>query len=446
MVNDKKLVSEVLEKLLEKKHNVFISGRSGAGKTYLTRQIIDEFDQNNITYAIGGSTGIAARNIHPSGRTINSLLKLGIINNVEEYGIQRRKYDSAMANFISELDVLIIEEISMISASFFDVIIHHLNRYGFKGAILAIGDFYQLMPVVGRNNIFDPRYYLAFQSQHWLFHTIYLDRVMRTTDKRFIEFSNLLREGKLEELANYGAFLDFLEEHSKINMVSDDLDEGHFVKLFATNKEASVVNKKQLALINEEEVVYRGKFEKTLYYDSSTRPTEKALVDSLIVEEELTLKLGCRVMNLVNGVNKVNGDLGTVVDFHHSSEFSRKLPVVQLDSNGLSIIIEPHMFEFQEKINNEFQTIASFEQLPLKLAYAITVHKSQGLTIENLFIDCSKFFEIAQLYVSFTRASNPSSMIIENFNFNIQKNEMLELIKWFYDTAVPFQNDYLEKH
>ena len=437
------LEDKIYNDLIERKTNVFITGKSGAGKTYLTRKVISKLLTNDKKLGVGGSTGIAARNLHNSAKTVHSLLKLGIISDMEEYKIKRRNLDPELIELISSLDVLIIEEISMISANFLDVIMYHLKRCAFEGVILAVGDFSQIPPVVNFDEV-DYDYYMAFKSKNWLFKSYVLNEVKRTTDSKFVEWSNHLRDQNYEALANNQEFLDF------VNRTSVELDE-NYVKLFSTNNEAEIENEIQLAKIQETKKSYKGIF--TLK-DAARRMRnfdflkEDNFYRDIRPLKNTVLAIGARVMTCVNHPSGayVNGDIGTVVDFIYNSEEMMTLPVVKIDSTGDIITIKNHDFEFEELIDGEYQVIATIKQLPLKLAYAITIHKSQGLSLEKLYIDCSKFFLPSQLYVAWTRASNPENFVIENLDLKLL-NEGVYLkqqIDWFYNVLVPYQNELIE--
>lgn len=435
---------KILYQLLERKNNVFLSGRSGAGKTYTTLRIINYLTEKGKKFAVGASTGIAGRNLHDSAKTIHSLMGLGIISDLEEYKIKKRTPDGKMADLISSLDVLIIEEISMLSANFMDVLFFHLKRYNFKGTILAIGDFKQLPPVV-RQEEYDPNYYFAFQSKGWLFYTVFLEGVKRTDNEDFIEWSNMIRNADSEGLLDDPKFIQFLEDSAEV-----EVDET-YVKLFSTNNEVDVENDTQLSLVDGEERNYVGLFNLT---DMAPRLhnfkwlKEEDFWKNVIPLKDTKLKVGCRVMTTVNCPEGryVNGDIGTVVDFVFSASELTHLPLVQIDSTGDEILIHNHTYQFEERIGGSYEVVATIKQLPLRLAYAITIHKSQGLTLDRMLIDASKFFLPAQFYVAWTRSGNPDNLAVRNFSLSTLRStmELQHLVDWFYNEAYLFQNDLLD--
>ena len=442
--NYRPTADDLYTRLIDCNQSVFLSGRSGAGKTYLTRQVIDKLKEEKKSFLIGASTGIAARNLHDSGKTIHSILKLGIVSDIDEYKIKCSKFNPELLELISETDVIIIEEVGALSAKFFDVIIHHLARYKFKGAIFAIGDFFQLDPPIPIT-ILNSNYFYAFQSQFWFFYSYFLEGVKRTTDENFINWSNLMREGNKAALDSDGEFIQFVNKNRNR---SNDEDYHEYVKLVSTNNEADMINQQKQSELDGEEIVFKGQF--NLTNDARLLKNYEYLKEddfykNIIPNKTTKLKIGDRVMTVVNSVNGdyVNGDLGTIIDFIYDSEEGCKLPLMHIDSTKENVLIKPHTFKFEEKIGTEFLVVATITQVPLRLAYAITVHKSQGLSISKVSIDFSRFFLPEQGYVAFTRASDPKHVEIINFNSSIFKG--LNTTKdFFYKRVIPFQNQLID--
>ncbi len=417
-------MKEQIINLLLNNIDVFLTGKSGSGKTTLTREIIDWFNKNNISYAVTASTGVAARNISNRGRTINSFLKLGIVSNLEDYDARgmSHNYDADLHATIASLKVLIISEISMISDDFFDVIIKQLVKYDFTGAILVEGDFYQLPPVEGK---------LAFFSKNWYFYTFSLGEVKRTTDLEFVRISNLFRESRFKEITKDPYFQKLLTQTKFIH------PEKEYTKLFSTNKEVDEENEYQRSLIAEPELYLTGIFRQL---DRFAKINEETCWKNVIVEKEIILKVGVRIMLLVNTPNYANGSVGVFQGF----DFENNL-IVLLDS-GQKVTVKRHIFEFEEKNSktNNYDVVAIIEQFPVRLAYAITIHKSQGLSIDKLYIDFKRFFLQAQYYVALTRASNPANLIMENFKFE-KFSYSNKIIDDFYDVFVKKLNKELEQ-
>ena len=437
---------KILHDLMERKTNVFITGKAGSGKTYLTRKVIQLMKDREILFAVGASTGIAGRNLHSSAKTINSLLKLGIIANLQEYHMKKSKIEPEVADLVSSIDVLILEEVSMVSADFFDVICTVLKRYDFKGAILAVGDFKQLPPVAKNNNI-NLNQYFAFQSKHWLFKTYLLTEIKRNSDPKFNEWSNLIRDWNDTELLADPEFQAFVKNSSMLR--DDDPD---YIRLYSTNNQADSVNAEFLNKLEGERYISKGRFKLTehaMKLANYQYLTDEKFYQNIRPLKETILVKGARIMMCVNDFEGeyVNGDLGTVEDFVYSSVHMKTVPLVRIDSTDSLVQIVPYTFEFEELVNGSYEVVATIEQLPLKVAYAITIHKSQGLSLSKLLIDCNNFFTPFHLYVAWSRSSDSSTLILKNFSASsLSYNPALQdLINWFYSEGITFQNDLLEK-
>jgi ATP-dependent exoDNAse (exonuclease V) alpha subunit len=429
---------------------VFLTGKSGAGKTHLTKQVIEWAESNGKNVLVTGMTGVAARNIHHSASTIHSTLKLGIINSMTEYYSKKRNMDENLISLLNNTDLIIIDEISMARAEFIDVIFYHLKRYSYEGAIMVVGDFYQLPPVIKNYEEISEDYYYAFQSKNWAFYSIVLDEVLRTSDPDFIEFSNMIRNcsGTPEQ---WERFISYINQQDYTNFAEQEIYNS--ICLFATNKEANDHNEKRLNELEGEEKRFIGKFTRLVswdivinnphippMYEDSNYSNYYSLCN---VEPLIKLKVGARVMHLVNNpeLNLINGDMGTVVDF--ITDFTGELlPVVQWD-NGEKNVVNYHNFDFEYKVGDEYISVARIMQLPLRLAYGLTVHKTQGLSLDSVFIDAGNFFNYQQFYVAFTRARDPKKLIMKDFDLSFLKNYSSDLIPIItYYNNVDYYNEY----
>lgn len=415
---------------------IFVTGNSG--KTYLTRSLMKKFDENNISYGITASTGVAAKNMDEKGSTINKFLGLGVISSIQFYYRKKFFNEEELRSKISNLDVLIIDEISMNSAEFLDIIFLHLKEFGFKGTILIVGDFLQLSPVMD-DDLINHSYYLAFQAKNWNFITVFLDRMKRTSDITYTKHLNDARIGKCTR-----EFLDYLyaksldaphNSHITEESLGDD-----YTKLFATNREASVVNQRCLDLIEEELHTFNGFWmENTsfVYYrgEKDKEIKRSQHMETILVSDVVEYKVSERVMLIVNDKDDRfhNGDTGVIIDIssYYDSKLKMNLPAVTIETKtGKKILVKPNEFKFEEVIGKNYEHIDSFYQLPFIPAYAITIHKSQGLSIEKVYIDFRNFFTYSQAYVALSRVINPDNLYVKNVNPH--KFMAIPQAIWFY--------------
>jgi len=393
-----------LEKLLDllQTQNIFLSGGAGVGKSYLTNKIINIYEKLGKNVVALGSTGISAVNI--GGYTLHSFLIFGISNSVEELKRNDKRNKNRikeLKKIFSNLDLIIIDEISMVSAQLMDMIYYRLDSLGFNGRVMMVGDFYQLPPVKKSNNkenaLFKEEIF-AFESSAWSrfnFKSVILKDVKRTKDLKFINILSKVRVGICDSEVK-----EFLQE-LKTKEPSYPVEPTY---LFGRNIDALALNKEKLALIDSDELYYFWNIEK--FRDISDKKLE-AWSKSLPIDEILSLKVGAPVIFTINQWGKyVNGQRGVVV------EVSSDKIVVR--SNGKDIELAQHSFEMTE-LNPETlepEVIATISQYPIKLAYAITIHKSQGMSIEFLNCNLDYLFASGQLYVAISRATNPNFLKI----------------------------------
>lgn len=424
---------------------IFITGNSG--KTYLTKNLMQKFDEEELTYGITASTGVAAKNMDDKGSTINKFLGLGVLSSINFYYKKKFFNEQELRSKISSLDVLIIDEISMNSAEFLDIIFLHLKEFGFTGKILLVGDFLQLPPVMDEDLI-NHNYYLAFQSRSWNFMTVFLDRMKRTTDEVYTRHLNTARSGYCTNEFLHYLYDKSLDNPRNIHITEESLGD-EYTKLFATNKEASVVNQRCLDLIPEELNTFEGFWmENTsfVYYrgDKDRDIKRNQNMETLLVSEKVEFKLSEKVMLVVNDKDDRfhNGDTGTIIAIssYFDSKLKINLPVVTIETKtGKMITVKPHEFKFEEVIGKSYEHIDSFYQLPIIPAYAITIHKSQGLSIEKVFIDFQRFFTYSQAYVALSRVIHPDNLYVRN----VQPHKFMAIPQavWFYANIYDINNN-----
>ena len=368
---------------------IFITGRAGTGKTTLLKYFAQHTAQNVVVLA---TTGLAAINVH--GQTVHSFFRLKP-GNLLDLGALRR----LPRKIVDNLDTLIIDEASMLRADLLDAMDHILQisthseePFGGKQLIL-FGDLFQLPPIEEneRSGLFD-YFHQRYQSPYFFeaqvlrrlpLEVFELKRIFRQqTDREYARILNLIREGKISQPE-----LDS-QLNKQVSQETPDIVENSIL-LATTNQSAMWRNRSQLAKLPGTEYVYPATADETF---TKTPPADR----------ELHLKKGAKIMMLVNDDNWVNGDLGIVHDL--GSDF------IQVEIKGAVYEVQPHVWEeVQYELNPLTQKLTPrvkgfFKQYPLKLAWAITIHKSQGLTFDNIYLDMGRgAFATGQTYVALSR-------------------------------------------
>jgi len=372
--------------------NLFITGRAGTGKSTLLNLIVSAEQKKNRAVHVVAPTGVAALNV--SGQTIHKLFAF------------RPNLSSALRDYrpprvLSEIDLLIIDEISMARADLVDMMDRALqrarrNEQPFGGVqLVLVGDLFQLPPVVSRQegDFVGADYATSFffsskAIQSLVYTTVELSTVFRQRDPEFIELLNSVRDGTAGE--NEIALLNT----RLIDPLSAEDLSGH-VTLTTTNKVANSINSEKLRGLGETVHVshasFGGDFE----------------LDAYKVDAELEFSVGAQVMMLINQENYVNGSIGRVEKVVSRRGADFEVTVVLADS-GEQAIIRPHRWSALRgrKVDQfvEYDEVGFYEQLPFKLAWAVTVHKSQGKTFDRVIFDRGReVFADGQLYVALSR-------------------------------------------
>jgi len=385
--------SRVVDSILEGK-NVFITGSAGVGKSFLVKHLTDLLQKASKVFRVLAPTGVAATNI--GGMTIHRFL--GLIPSVttrEEYVIKMMKNCKESFN---DIDVIFIDEISMVTPSLFqlmdDIIRLHIpsDKRPFAGIqMVLLGDLFQLPFIPEKSTLSTP----IFDSALWndLNLSVHqLEQVMRQDDPVFITALNDLR---------LGIFSNNLKRVLKTCINNKREPDKHYVRLFPLNVQRQFANETELAKLKTESRIYRSNdFGQLKCLDG--HPAVKTLV----------LKIGCPVMLLRNlQDNLYNGSLGTVVEFDAKTNLPRVL-----FENGCSLVIAKTSWEITADTKKKKHVIAGRVQLPLAVAYSLSVHKSQGLTISHLEVDLRGIFTTGQMYVALSRAKTISGLIVKNFS------------------------------
>jgi len=390
-------LSVTIDKLMAKK-NVFLTGGAGVGKTTITREVIEHFESEAKKVAKLASTGMAATLI--GGQTLHSFLDLGISSDIKELE-KNGKYEikKKIKKLISSMNLIVIDEISMVSDTLFEMIVLRLKQADFTGVLLVVGDFLQLPPVVsGYDEV-----KFAFESEAWEifnFQKIELTHIYRTDDVMFIELLHSVRFGSVNESVH-----NSLNEY--IKPLPEDLSK--FTFLFGKNNSAQLHNKRQLEFIDSELFVKEAQIIKHLK-SAKDNEVERFMNDARI-DKNLELKIGSPVLFTRNSWNYFNGERAEVVNIDASNVFVQKSDgkVIKLEAVAQSKAMWKEKTVNGKKEMLE-ENLFSVYQFPIKLAFAITIHKSQGMSIEDLIIETNEIFAPSQFYVALSRSSNPKNL------------------------------------
>lgn len=414
-------------------NNVFLTGGAGVGKSFLTMELIRSYRVQGKIVIVLGSTALSAFNI--GGVTLHSFFAFKRCQNYDELYYEDRKQKDKLEKLkriLKQCDLLVIDEISMVSASLMEMIYYRLTRSGFNGKILLAGDFFQLPPVIkykeNQNTLFQNTLY-AFSSQAWndlKFINLKLSITKRTLDKQFYEYLFFLRMGEVnKEMLNF--FKKILISSKNLLEYTDE-----YTLLCATNKKTNYINTEKLNLLQGKESIFNAKAEKL---DSTLDDkTYEQWINGLNSLSELKLKIGAKIIFCVNNKeeNYYNGEQGVVLDFIKDKE--QECILIE-KNNGKRLKLKPYEYTLEEyELDKdeklEVKTKAKFVQFPIKLAYAITIHKSQGMSIDKLICDIDGIFEKGQLYVCLSRAINPSNLkIVYNYKMPFE-DYFLKILKF----------------
>ena len=383
--------------ILKTGSNVFITGSAGTGKTFLLNQFTFYLKSRKIIPTVVAPTGIAAS--HLQGQTIHSYFSLGIRSEIDDYYIESLLEKKYLQTRFSKLKVLIVDEISMVSPEMFsamDTILRAFKKNNLPfGGIQTIlsGDFFQLPPISRAPK--DKRF--AWQSASWKelqLKTCYLQKKFRQDDNILISILDEIRSGHVSDTS-----YEILNSRHHKELDIDFTP----TKLYTHNIDVDRINNDELNNINNPAHSFKYKSEGT------AKNIEKIFKSSLVLEE-ITLKQDAVVMFIKNNHEQgyVNGTTGVVVDFDKETG----LPIVKTSYGSLiKAALEDWSIE-----NDSGNIVAKVSQVPLKLAWAITIHKSQGMTLDSAEIDLSKTFEVGQGYVALSRIKNIDGLRLMGLN------------------------------
>ena len=380
--------------------NVFLTGAAGSGKTFTLNQFIKLAKNSGKKVGITATTGLAAT--HLGGNTIHAWSGIGIYDYLSKKFFE--KFPKTRAEIIKNTDILVIDEISMLHDFRLDMVEEicrtiRQNDKPFGGIqVILCGDFFQLPPINragGRTGGF------AIHSNAWKlakFTICYLEENHRQKNDELSEILNALRADDLRR-KHAQSLLDRIDV--ELSFESDDFSK-NLTELHTTNIDVDKINEQKLTELEG------GEF----HFAQTTTGAKnyiETLQKSVLAPELLRLKKGALVMAVKNAQNRqyVNGSIGEVIDFERSTDY----PIVQF-RNGKIITMVPETWEMRDGEKKR----ASIMQIPLRLAYAITVHKSQGMTLDAARIDLRKAFSEGMGYVALSRVRSLDRLYLLGIN------------------------------
>ena len=375
--------------------NAFLTGEPGSGKTYVLNQYIDWLIARDIPVAITASTGIAAT--HIGGTTIHSWSGIGARDTLTQYDLDHLMSNEKTVRRIKKSRVLIIDEISMLDGRVLDMVesvCRTMKQSGdsFGGMqVVLVGDFFQLPPIAGRGEM--SRF--AFESRAWAsakFLTCYLSEQHRQEDDLLLGLLNSIRKNDIDE-----SHYTLLGEQTEISY--SDIEP---TKLYTHNSNVDSMNTARLLELTTARSTYKME-------SIGSKAVVEGLIKNCLSPETLELRVDAMVMCTKNNFETgyVNGTLGRVTGFDKEDGY----PFIET-SEGRSIKMMPQSWSVIEdgKIRGEVT------QVPLRLAWAITVHKSQGMSLDAAEIDLRNAFTYGQGYVALSRVRSLSGMKVIGLN------------------------------
>ncbi|KFF31058.1 ATP-dependent DNA helicase [Bifidobacterium bombi] len=405
--------------ILDAGASVFLTGAPGAGKTYVLNKFIDKARSSGAHVAVTASTGIAAT--HIDGMTIHSWSGIGISQFLTPELLKRIR--SRRSRKIQAADVLVIDEVSMMHAWLFDMVDqvckavrHDPNPFGGLQVVLS-GDFFQLPPV-RRSNRFegfaaDP---LLQESRERYVHegkdpegfitesliwdelkplVCYITEQHRQDDGQLLDVLTNIRDGDVNDDDRM-----VLASRQHVQPAPDQVA----VHLFPVNKQADALNDLRLARIRDEAHTYDAQ-------STGSAELVSRLKKNMLAPERLTLKTGAAVMALRNDMDHqfVNGSVGTVIGFSDARHGG--LPIVKFE-NGNTVVMKQASWDMMDGDT----PLATVKQVPLRCAWAITIHKSQGMTLDRAVMDLGRTFTPGMGYVALSRVEQLDGIYLEGIN------------------------------
>ncbi len=389
--------------ILKSGRNTFLTGSAGTGKTYVLNQYINYLKARRIPVSITASTGIAAT--HLEGTTIHAWSGIGIRDALSARQLRDLKTKKYLKKHMEKTQVLIIDEISMLHAKQLDLVNQVIRSFreseeAFGGLQLVLcGDFFQLPPIGDSSETSRDKF--SFMSTSWLEAKLticYLTEQFRQSDHDFTDVLNEIRSGRVTTLSRERLKRSMLDNFKDVD---GELMDGS-TRLYTHNIDVDRVNQNQLQKLEGRTKTFDAKLKGNLKLGET-------ISKSIMAPPVLQLKKGAKVMFVKNNYEKgyLNGSMGEVIRFDEEG-----IPVVRL-SSGMDLKAETEEWRVEDETG---KLLVSYTQVPLRLAWAITVHKSQGMTLDSAVMDLGKTFERGQGYVALSRVKSLEGLKLLGLN------------------------------
>ena len=430
--------------------NIFITGPGGSGKSALIRLINDHAYKKFKNIHVTALTGCAAVLLNCKAKTLHSWAGVGLANGTIEQLVTKIKKNKFTKALWRDTDILVVDEVSMLSLKLFSVLnaigkAVRNNQKPFGGIQLVFsGDFFQLPPVGDKEEPDTQRF--CFESEDWniVFHPhcqIQLLKIFRQTDEIYSTLLNQIREGKIKRKSN-DLLLEYVGRQLDPNLVAEP------TKLYPTRFKVENINNSKMTALKSDEKVFKIKYLKDLemtraeranridFTDKDIQMELEFLASNLICEKEMKLKVGAQVMSIINiqserGLDVCNGSQGIITSFCDITGNPR----VKYN-NGVEMVMTRNIWQ-SDKIPG-----IGVSQVPLILAWALTIHKSQGATLDAAEIDVgSGIFECGQTYVALSRVKSLEGLYLTSFD--VTKIRIHKKVKEYYDNLILNQEENL---
>ena len=418
-------------------NNIFITGPGGTGKSALIKQIYqDAILKKNIQ--VCALTGCASVLLNCKAKTLHSWAGIGLGNSSFENIVKKINKHKFLKATWKNIQILIVDEVSMLSLKLFDL----LNEVGkairqnpkpFGGIqVIFSGDFYQLPPVGDKDDPSTQQF--CFESENWnstFQYQIQLKKIYRQKDEVYISILNQIREGRIKRKS-----IDILQQY--VGRKYDTTLIVEPTKIFPTRYKVDTINSLKMEALEGKEKIYKLKYlknsemtksekeERLKYSDKDLQVELDFLANNLICEKEIKMKVGAQVMSTINIQDEnneliiCNGSQGIVIGFCDVTD----CPIIKFN-NGIEKTMERHVWD-SDKIPG-----VSVSQVPLILAWALTIHKSQGASLDAAEIDIGNgIFECGQSYVALSRVKSLEGLYLTSFD--IEKIKINRKVKDFY--------------
>ena len=434
--------------------NIFITGPGGAGKSALIRMIYADAYKKFKDIHVTAMTGCASILLNCKAKTLHSWAGIGLGNNTTEYLINKIKKNKFLKAIWKQTDILVVDEVSMLSLKLFEM----LNAIGkavrgnlkpFGGIQLIFsGDFFQLPPVGDKDDPDTQRF--CFESAEWNIvfprsNQIQLIKIFRQTDEIYSTILNQIREGKIKRKSN-DILLEYVERPFSTSLIVEP------TKLFPTKNKVEQINHKKMSILTGEEKEYKIKYIKDLemtktdklrrleFTDKDIQVELDFLAGNLMCDKEMKIKIGAQVMCIINIKSEAgdvlicNGSQGIVQSYCEITG----CPKIKYN-NGIEMTMTRHVWE-SDKIPG-----IGVSQVPLILSWALTIHKSQGATLDAAEIDVgSGIFECGQTYVALSRVKSLEGLYLTSFD--AKRIRINKKVKEYYESLTLYHEQHIEQN